>query len=195
MLKSKIFAIFRGKRIVGAVFFDIWMNNETHLSTEQTPSQESPRLPQPHEDSKWPQDHQAPPPSRPQSSRRLSSSRLTFPKSLKLKKRIEFKKIQSRGQRLVGTRICMDWRATSREETRLGITASKRYGKAHERNRFKRLVREAFRLSQDKLPGFLDINVVPRAFSKNSSLFAIQSELIGLLKKCRQSSSGTDAKI
>jgi len=46
---------------------------------------------------------------------------------------------------------------------RLGISASKRkIRKAADRNRFKRLVREAFRLSKAELPGGVDLVVVPR---------------------------------
>ena len=44
----------------------------------------------------------------------------------------------------------------------LGITVSKRYGKAHSRNRFKRVVREAFRHLAPSLPHDLEIHVVPR---------------------------------
>ncbi len=46
---------------------------------------------------------------------------------------------------------------------RLGISASKRrLRKAHDRNRFKRIVREAFRLSKSQLPAGVDLIVVPR---------------------------------
>ncbi len=46
---------------------------------------------------------------------------------------------------------------------RLGISASKRkVRKACDRNRFKRLVREAFRLSKAELPSGIDLVVVPR---------------------------------
>ena len=46
---------------------------------------------------------------------------------------------------------------------RLGISASKkRVKKAHERNRVKRLLREAFRLTKAELPPGLDLVIVPR---------------------------------
>lgn len=46
---------------------------------------------------------------------------------------------------------------------RLGISASKRKVRhAHDRNRVKRLIREAFRLSKPDLPPGLDLIVVPR---------------------------------
>ena len=43
---------------------------------------------------------------------------------------------------------------------RLGLSVSRRVGKAHQRNRIKRLLREAFRLEQHNLAGSLDLVVV-----------------------------------
>jgi ribonuclease P protein component len=45
---------------------------------------------------------------------------------------------------------------------RLGLSVSRRIGGAVVRNRWKRLLREAFRLSRENLPAGLDLVVVPR---------------------------------
>jgi len=50
-----------------------------------------------------------------------------------------------------------------RDHPRLGLSVSrKRVRKAHDRNRVKRLIREAFRLNKAELPPGLDLVVVPR---------------------------------
>jgi ribonuclease P protein component len=45
---------------------------------------------------------------------------------------------------------------------RLGISVSRKVGKAVVRNRWKRLLREAFRLSRQQLPEGIDLVVIPR---------------------------------
>lgn len=45
---------------------------------------------------------------------------------------------------------------------RLGLSVSRRFGNAVARNRWKRIIREAFRLSRSDLPTGLDLVVVPK---------------------------------
>jgi len=45
---------------------------------------------------------------------------------------------------------------------RLGLSVSKRLGKAVVRNRWKRILREAFRLHRERLPVGIDLVIVPR---------------------------------
>lgn len=45
---------------------------------------------------------------------------------------------------------------------RLGLSVSRKVGNAIERNRWKRLIREAFRLSRSSLPEGIDLVVIPR---------------------------------
>ena len=71
---------------------------------------------------------------------------------------------------------------------RLGITVSKKLGKAHIRNRARRRLREVYRLNEDKfLPGW-DIVLVARtrtvdaSFEKLTTAFLQLAEKAGLLR-------------
>ena len=149
------------------------MNHETHIPTQQTPPQENNRIPSSDEDSRGPQGHQPPPQSRPE-----KTGCLTFVKAVRLRKRGDFQKVAREGKRLVGRYLCLDYYPA--KKARLGISASTRYGSSPERNRFKRLVREAFRQTYHRLPPF-DLNVIPRQCAKKASSANILNEFVQLL--------------
>jgi ribonuclease P protein component len=100
-------------------------------------------------------------------------------KTDRLLKRREFLKVSRQGRRSVGKILCIDYLPAP--ALRFGISASTRYGSSPERNRFKRLVREAFRLSKPSLPSGYEVVVVPRQHAKGAMLADIQKELIRLL--------------
>jgi ribonuclease P protein component len=110
---------------------------------------------------------------------------LSFPKSLRLLFRRQFQKISKEGKRFAGKTIYFQYQETApiyTDRTRLGITVSKKYGKAHDRNRFKRVVREAFRESYNDLPKGLSLHVSPRLPRSEVCKETILTDIQDLLK-------------
>jgi ribonuclease P protein component len=78
--------------------------------------------------------------------------RFALPKTSRIAKSAEFRLVYSEGKRFDGRFMTLFLRPNNLEIQRLGVTASKKgIGKAHDRNRAKRLLREAFRLSKAEL--------------------------------------------
>jgi ribonuclease P protein component len=85
-----------------------------------------------------------------------------FPKGLRLLRASEFERVFAARNSAANTWFVFYGAANDVGHPRLGITVSRRIGGAVERNRWKRLLREAFRLSQHDLPA-LDYICVVRA--------------------------------
>ena len=65
---------------------------------------------------------------------------------------------------------------------RLGLSVSRKNGKAHHRNRLRRLYREAFRLSRGQMPVGLDLVLIPRR-SDAPTLEALKRSLPRLVRQ------------
>jgi ribonuclease P protein component len=116
------------------------------------------RISQENEDSQRTASHQPATPSRAE-----KTLRLRFPKEARLRSKHDYRRVLKTNRRLQGHFVSINIRTGESLRPRLGITVSKKYGKAHLRNRFKRLVREAFRESIPLFPSDLEINVAPRS--------------------------------
>lgn len=85
-----------------------------------------------------------------------------FPKSAHLLKTAEFDRVFARRCSMSDSLIVLHVAHALADEPRLGLVVSRKCGNAVKRNRWKRCLREAFRLCQHVLPAF-DFVVVPRA--------------------------------
>jgi ribonuclease P protein component len=94
-----------------------------------------------------------------------------------VRKRADFVRIQGTGSRVVSPGfVFMLERSSIEGRPRLGITASRRVGNAAERNRAKRLVREAFRAVRGAWPERADVVVIVRQALGNRKLADVVAE-------------------
>jgi ribonuclease P protein component len=69
------------------------------------------------------------------------------------------------------------------ESPRVGLTAGKVLGKAHERNRIKRRMREALRRHIDLLPSGCDLILHPRRIVLTIEFGKLEAEIVRILKQ------------
>jgi len=137
------------------------------------------RISQENEDRQGAASHQPPPPQGSQ-----TAVCLKFPRKARLTKPQEYQALRRAGRRFPGSFVVFEYRRGLSSCPRLGITVSRKYGKAHLRNRFKRLVREAFRASVSALPSNFEVNVSPRQPSLEPTKAALIEDFLSLSKVC-----------
>ena len=115
----------------------------------------------------------------------INSDMAHTPHPERLKKRREFQRGYRKGRKYWNREFVVYVYENMSNNTRLGITATKKIGKSVQRNRAKRLVREVFRLSKDRIYSGYDIIVVGRAPSIHLKYQGAQKTLLRLFKKAR----------
>ena len=75
----------------------------------------------------------------------------------RLKKRYEFRRVQLSGRRIHTPHFLIVVQPNALDNTRLGITVTKKVGTAVQRNRIKRVVREVFRRNRSLFPTGHDV--------------------------------------
>ena len=88
--------------------------------------------------------------------------RFSFTKADRILKRSEFIALSKSGKRVQNAEFIAYYLPAQYNQSRLGVTVTKKVGQAVERNRIKRLVREFFRLNRHCLSGKWDINIIAK---------------------------------
>ena len=112
----------------------------------------------------------------------MTAAGFRFLPKFRLKRPAEFKRVFEERRSASDERIIVYVADNSLEHARLGLSVSRKVGGAVQRNRWKRLLREAFRHSVAQMPTGIDLVIVPRAECQ-PELAALQRSLIELARR------------
>lgn len=97
--------------------------------------------------------------------------------SLRLRRSKDFRRVQGKGRRLrAGQLLCL-WLAGQGDESRVGLTVSKKVGNAVVRNRVKRWLREGVRHERHRLPKQLDLVLIPHPDAAVAGARALRADV------------------
>ena len=100
-----------------------------------------------------------------------------FRRGDRLKKRYEFRQAQLGGRRIHTPHFLIVVQPNALQNTRLGITVTKKVGTAVQRNRIKRVVREVFRRNRQLFPVSHDLVFIAKRGATDIDYGALLSEL------------------
>ena len=100
--------------------------------------------------------------------------------STSLKKNEDFRYVYRNGRVKANRYLVMYVVENSQPINRLGISASKKIGNSVVRHRITRLIRESYRLNEQRFERGLDLVVIARPGAKGRNFFEIESALLHL---------------
>ncbi|MEW6411141.1 MAG: ribonuclease P protein component [Candidatus Zixiibacteriota bacterium] len=98
-----------------------------------------------------------------------------LPRRLSLKSRADIDRLLKQGKRISGDYFSLSWEKS--EEFRYGVFVSRKFGSAADRNRLKRLVREAVRLNRRALKQPVSIAILPKQKVGQADFEIINAEI------------------
>lgn len=101
-----------------------------------------------------------------------------------IKKDSDFSKVYQRGKSLADRNLVIYTMKNKSDKSRIGISISKKVGKAHERNRIRRCIKEAYRLNiDDKVLGGYDLVFIARINAADKDYRELEKSLKYICKK------------
>ncbi len=100
--------------------------------------------------------------------------------STSLKKNKDFQKVYRSGTSIANKQLVMYVKENGMDINRIGVSVSKKVGNSVVRHHITRLVRESYRLNEDRFSTGLDIVVVARMQARDLNYFGIEKSLLHL---------------
>lgn len=124
----------------------------------------------------------------------LAQEKQDFPKNCRLRKRGQFLRAQRTGKRIHTHHFIVYVSKNRGQVNRLGLTVSKKVGKAHYRNQVKRRIREAFRQSSLRQGQGFDISVIAKQEASDFKLAHLLNEFKHLSQQIKSLSFNRNSK-
>jgi len=112
----------------------------------------------------------------------------TYTKADRLRRRIAFLHVSRQGEKAQNRHFIAYYCPNQNNAPRLGITVTKRVGKAVTRNRIKRIVREHFRTNRKGFQSNLDISIIAKKEAAGLTSDELFHSLKGLFEKITRDS-------
>ena len=96
-----------------------------------------------------------------------------------------FRRLYARGESAVGRFVVVYVKRNGTEQNRLGITTGAKLGRAVDRNRARRRIRECYRLNESRLKRGYDIVIVARTASIDGDFGEMQRSFLYQCKKLK----------
>ncbi len=106
-----------------------------------------------------------------------SGAVIGYPPRFRVTRAADYRLLQQHGDVFPGREVVVRRRPNGLSHPRLGIAAPRRFGRSVRRNRFRRLVREAFRAVADRL-GAVDLLVAPKRTLEEPTIEGIRDDLV-----------------
>jgi len=134
----------------------------------------------PHEDKKWSANLEEKASQRKKEAHRLN---LGLPRSLRIRSRSDYLRVQHSGQRARGRYLIVLAMENGLSYARFGITVSRKTGNAVTRNRIKRRIKEFQRLNQEIILPGKDVVIIATRAAAEANFRPMEAEYLELARK------------
>jgi ribonuclease P protein component len=129
----------------------------------------------------------------PDSRRSTSVARRSTLSEVRLRKHADYQRVYAASRKHQSS--VMSWflapQSQSQIRPRVGLTVGKILGKAHDRNRIKRLMREVLRRHVDLLPDGFDLILHPRRIVLTTEFTKLDTEVVRILMQAKSEAART----
>jgi len=105
-----------------------------------------------------------------------------FSKTDRILKRDDFRRVYEKGRKLQARYFSAFVLPNTLGRSRIGITATRKFGNSVKRNRARRLIREAFRRNKVLAPAGVDLVINVKRALNDASYRDLEGEFVALLK-------------